>query len=96
MAPVRSDVSPGERDTLSLWDELQATRVVLDEVAEEFDGEDPLKPAFREDLGQAIEQVQRVREMFCELFEQVELPEAGTETVEEVRALIKRMEEMNR
>ena len=38
----------GIRNLVHLWQELQAAEVVRDDIASEFEGEDPLLPAYRE------------------------------------------------
>ena len=47
---------------VSLWEELRSIDIVLDEVAREFDGEDPLRPVMR-----AV--VEKTRKMLMDLHE---------------------------
>ena len=48
------------------WTEIRATEIVLDEVAGEFAGEDPLKPLIRDELNRSKENVLKKMQSFLE------------------------------
>ncbi len=70
------------------WRELQAAKAVIDEVAEEFDGEDPALPRTRQMLEDVEERLRGVHKGLLDYMERFELPEAGEEAQAEVRELL--------
>jgi hypothetical protein len=86
LAEVMED---GLRQSIPLrWHELRAVELVIDLVAAEFDGEDPLKPVYRADINLAkaiLERLARYLECYGKACEFTEPPE---EDVEGTRALL--------
>ena len=70
------------------WRELQAAKAVIDEVAEEFDGEDPALPRVRQMLEDIDERLRGVHKGLLDYMERFELPEPGDEALAEVRELM--------
>jgi len=75
------------------WQQLRAVEMVLDEVAEEFGGEDVLKPSLRQEIAAAKEKALAVHVTLQEWTGAFELPEPDPEALEETRRLIKRAAE---
>jgi len=75
------------------WQHLRAVEMVLDEVAEEFGGEDVLKPVQRQEIAAAKEKALAVHVTLQEWTGAFELPEPDPEALEETRRLIKRAAE---
>ena len=72
------------------WRQLQAMQVVVNEVAADFDGEDPSVPDVRHMLDHATERLADLHKDAQTYVEPFELPEPGEETVAEVRKLVER------
>ncbi len=68
------------------WQELQSVEIVLTEIAEELDGEDPVHPEVREMFGQTKATVTALHEAM-QPYAQFELSEPEADVVEAVRAL---------
>jgi len=75
------------------WQQLRAVEMVLDEVAEEFGGEDVLKPTLRQEIAAAKEKALAVQVTLQEWTGAFELPEPDPEALKETRRLIKRAAE---
>jgi hypothetical protein len=69
------------------WSELRAIEIGVQEVAEEFDGEDPLQPDVRALLDGCLASCRELRDEMADYVE-IELPEPAEEDIEQVRALI--------
>jgi hypothetical protein len=67
------------------WQELRAAEAVLEEVAEAFDGEDPLLPPVREVLDNTRQELVQLHPLLDFVDVEVELPEPGEERVEFLR-----------
>jgi hypothetical protein len=67
------------------WQELRAVEMVLDEVAEEFNGEDPLLPPVREVLDKTHQDLLELRPLLGFVDVEVELPEPDEERIEFLR-----------
>ena len=67
------------------WQELRAVEMVLAEVAEEFDGEDPLVPAVREVLDKTRQDLVELHPLLSFVDVEVELTEPDEERVEFLR-----------
>jgi hypothetical protein len=67
------------------WQELRAVEAVLDEVAQEFDGEDPLLPPVREVLNKTHQDLVELHPLLSFVDVQVDLPEPDEERVEFLR-----------
>jgi len=81
------------RDGLQIhWQELRAIEVGVGEVAEEFGGEDPLKPEVRALLDGCLASCTGLRGQMAD-FVEIELPEPAEDDVEQVRAFIEKMSE---
>jgi hypothetical protein len=63
------------------WQELRAVETVLDEVAQEFDGEDPLVPALRRVLDKTRQDLVELHPLLGFVDVEVELPEVDEERV---------------
>ena len=61
---------------------------MIDEVAEEFDGEDPALPRVRQMLEDIEERLRGVHKGLLDYRERFELPEPGEEQLAEVRELM--------
>lgn len=73
------------------WLNLDASRRVIEEVAEEFDGEDPCRSELREILGRALTEIQELASKGCPgALEPFELPEPSEEQMAEIRQLVLR------
>lgn len=73
------------------WLNLDACRRVIDEVAEEFDGEDPCRPELRELFDKALTEIRELASEGCPgAVEPFELGEASEEQIEEIRRLVLR------
>ncbi len=70
------------------WRELGAAKAVIEEVAEEFDGEDPVLPRVRQALEDTEERLRGVHKGLLDYVERFELPEPGEEALAEVRELM--------
>ena len=75
------------------WQQLRAVEMVLDEVAEEFGGEDVLKPTLRQEIAAAKEKALAVQVTLQEWTGAFELPEPDPAALKETRRLIKRAAE---
>lgn len=69
---------------------LQAVAKIIDEVAEQFDGEDPCQPEVRDLLRRTEEELSACCEQAASMLEPFELPEAGEEEIEGTRRLLLR------
>jgi len=69
------------------WKELRATEIVLEEIREDFGGEDGARPELRQSLGGCKLKVQELREGMEPLGLPIELGEPDEELVEQVRGL---------
>jgi len=67
------------------WQELRAVEMVLDEVAQEFDGEDPLLPPVREVLDKTRQDLVDLHSSLPHVDAEVDLPELDEERVEWLR-----------
>jgi hypothetical protein len=67
---------------------LHAVRLAVDEVAEEFDGEDPALPEVRGLIERAEEKLADVREGAASYVRELEHEEPDDEVVERVRRLV--------
>ena len=67
------------------WQELRAVETVLDEVAEEFDGEDPLLPPVREVLDKTHQDLVELQPLLRFVDADCDLPEPDEERVEFLR-----------
>ena len=68
----------------------RCVEAVLDEIAPEFGGEDPLKPLFRQDLNRAREGLLRTSKELAIFGVHVELTEPDAEELEGVWDLVRR------
>jgi hypothetical protein len=76
---VADEMFNGLRERLvSLWQELRSIDLVLDEVAEEFDGEDPLRPIMRGVVEKTRRDLTNLHEVLS-VEEPLELPEPDEE-----------------
>ena len=75
---------------IDAWAVLRTVEQILDEIAAEFDGTDPLKPAIREMLGDTKQGLLDQKERFLALNVEVVLSEPPAEYVEEMREFISR------
>ncbi len=73
------------------WQELRAVEMVLDEVAEEFDGEDPLLPPVREVLGKTRQDLTELHSSLQYVDAEVDLPEPHEERVAWLRQRLLRV-----
>ena len=69
---------------VSLWQELRAIDIVLQEVADEFDGEDPLRPIMRGIVEKTRGKLTRLHELLAAV-RPLELEEPDEEAMELVR-----------
>jgi hypothetical protein len=74
------------------WCEARATEIGVSEIAEEFDGEDPLKPDTRALLDGCVSSCRKLRDDMADSAE-IELPEPGEDDVAQVRLLIDQVAE---
>jgi hypothetical protein len=72
------------------WSELRAIEIAVEEVAQEFEGEDPLDEASRRMLVRAGDDLRTVAEGLAEFGLKVELGEPADEDVALVRGLVQR------
>jgi hypothetical protein len=70
------------------WRELRAVEIVLEEVAKEFDGEDPATPRLRRQIEEAKKKVKDIREGVGLFGQQPDLPEPDEELLEQVRQVL--------
>ncbi|MBI5285334.1 MAG: hypothetical protein HY874_09595 [Chloroflexi bacterium] len=83
----------GIRDGLQIhWRELRASEIGVQEVAEEFGGEDPLKPDTRALLDGCLASCGELRDQMADYVE-IELTEPAEDDVAQVRMLIERVVE---
>ena len=52
---------------VALWQEVRAIEIVLDEVAQDFEGEDPLRPRMREILNGTRKKLTELHELLSTL-----------------------------
>jgi len=79
------------RDGLQIhWRELRAIEIGIGEVAEEFDGEDPLKPDTRALLDGCLASCRELRDQMADYVE-IDLPEPAEDDIAQVRALIEKV-----
>ena len=69
---------------ISLWQELRSVDVVLDQVARELEGEDPMRPVMRSVLEKARERLLRLHELLSAA-EPLDLQEPDEESMELAR-----------
>ncbi|MDP2858876.1 MAG: hypothetical protein Q8P50_12990 [Bacillota bacterium] len=67
------------------WQELRAVETVLDEVAEEFDSEDPLVPPVRNVLDKTRQDLVDLHSLLPHVDVEADLPEPDDERVEWLR-----------
>jgi hypothetical protein len=67
------------------WQELRSAETVLEEVAQEFNGEDPLIPAVRNVLDKAHQGLGDLPAFLAAIHAEVELPEPDQERVAQPR-----------
>lgn len=72
-----------------LWQEVQAVETVIEELAAEFDGEDPLDPFLRDALDKAKQELQDLIEKVQTRVGALDLPEPGDALLAKLRALAK-------
>jgi hypothetical protein len=72
----------------ALWQEVRAVELVLEEVAREFEGTDPVRPAKREELDQLRAKLAALAEQLLFLEVAVEMTEPDEETLELVRGIV--------
>jgi hypothetical protein len=68
--------------------EIRGLEVILDEVAGEFGGEDPLKPSPREGLETAKANIMQVHRQLAAAHQVLELPEPTAEALQEMRQFV--------
>ncbi len=73
------------------WPEVRAIEIVVQETAEELDGEDPLHPDVRRMLDETKRTLAEVHEGFAPYAGKMELPEPDEESVGIVRTLIEKV-----
>ena len=90
------DLAEHIRDDIQvLWQEVQALKAVLKEVAENFSGEDPALPELRrilDDTGGELEKLRPLAETYAGPFE---LPEPSQEMVEELRGAMESLQKLS-
>jgi hypothetical protein len=69
------------------WTELRATEIVLDEIANEFSGEDPLRSLLRTRLNETKPSVEEMTTLLSSYDRAVRLHEPSEEELTEMRAL---------
>ena len=74
------------------WQELRAVETVLEEVTQEFNGEDPLVPAVREVLDKTHQDLADLPSFLAALDVEVELPEPDEERVDAFRQRLLRQD----
>jgi glucokinase len=72
------------------WEEIEATEVLVEQVATEFGGEDPLKLASRTGLGRARDMAEKQALVLEAMGHKVDLPAASEEEVQELKAMLER------
>ena len=77
---------------LQHWSELRAVEIGVQEVAEEFGGEEPLQPDVRELLDGCLANCKELRDRMADYVE-IELPESAEEDLALVRKLIEKLVE---
>ena len=73
------------RQMVSLWEEVRSIEIVVDEVAQEFDGEDPLRPIMRSVVDKTKAKLQEVHLLFNKI-EPLELSDPDESEMELARA----------
>jgi hypothetical protein len=68
------------------WQELRTIEIVTEEIAEEFGGEEPLRPAHADSLAWSKERLVALRELIGDF----EMPDPQPEDLEELREGIKK------
>jgi hypothetical protein len=76
-------------EMISTWTQLRAVEVVLDEMAPEFDGTDPLRPHARDELNEAKQELLSLQEQLRVFQIEVELREPLDEELSEMRDFVK-------
>lgn len=80
------------RDSLaSCWTQLKAIDLVVAEYAEEFHGEDPLRPQIREHLDDALRRIEVTKDELLEYIGEWELPDVPGEALTATRRLAQRV-----
>jgi hypothetical protein len=74
------------------WCELRAIEIAVQEVAEEFGGEDPLRPDVRALIDECLRSCRTLRDDVAAYVE-IELPEPSEDDVAQVRKLIEKLAE---
>jgi len=74
------------------WIQVRVVEVILDEVAAEFGGADPLKPDVREKLDEAKQKLQENHDQLLALDLEVELREPLDEEMEELRGMLRQIQ----
>ncbi len=75
------------------WQEVRAVETLLEEVAVEFDGEDPLLPPVRNVLDKAHQELAELPAFLGAIHVEVELPEPDEERVDVLRQRLLRQDE---
>jgi hypothetical protein len=73
---------------VSLWQEMLSLNAALAEVADEFGGEDALKPMTRGDLDKVQKGLEDAHEFVQWMVGEIDLPQLNPESVAEVRDYI--------
>jgi hypothetical protein len=81
------------RDVQTTWIELASMNQALAKVAEEFGGEDPVRPETRDDIEEALRSLAEMREQLDYLGYECELPELDQDEVEGCLAFIRHFAE---
>jgi hypothetical protein len=76
------------------WAEARAVELVLESIAGEFGGEDPLKPALRTVLTEARQKLRELSREFPSPARDVELPEPGEDELDQVATLVERAQRL--
>ena len=72
------------------WVDVRAVETVLEEIALQFEGEDPLKPAVRSALLETKGSIEKIASHLRRYDRAVELREPDEQEIEEVKALVGR------
>lgn len=91
---TRVEVVPFLIESVARSAGARAVERALEEVAEEFGGEDPAHPILRQDLEEMKEALQKLHQGMGDLGEPVELTEPGEDRVDQVRELLQKAERL--
>jgi len=88
---IAEAVGAGLREGIQLrWRELLEVEQVLEEIAEEFDGEDPARPRERQALAEGKEELKELHEQVQEYVGPFNLPGPDEDEMAQMRAAIQR------